>query len=94
MSTVPDTIKDENDIPTPTSPIDELLLDFMLTLRRDDIPKFGPDFYSKLMKIQIERNTENFIELMRKNEDIKPLQKKQTIKILRKKTVNVLKKIE
>jgi hypothetical protein len=75
------------------SPIDELLLDFMLTLKREDIPKFGPDFYSKLMKLQIERNTENFIELMRKNEDIKPI-KKKTIKILHKKTVNVLKKIE
>jgi hypothetical protein len=89
MSCIPDIIMNGTE-----SPIDELLLDFMLTLKREDIPKFGPDFYSKLMKLQIERNTENFIEVMRKNDiEVKSV-KKKTIKILHRKTVNVLKKIE
>lgn len=53
--------------PTPSSPIDEFLLEFMYDdLKKEQWPAFDKDFYSKLFKLQAERNIENFIELKEK----------------------------
>jgi hypothetical protein len=50
--------------PTPSSPIDELLLEFMHDdLKKEQWPAFDKDFYNKLFKLQTERNIEKFIEL-------------------------------
>jgi len=58
--------------PTPSSPIDELLLEFMHDdLKKEQWPAFDKDFYSKLFKLQTERNIENFIELEKNIENIK-----------------------
>ena len=58
--------------PTPSSPIDELLLEFMHDdLKKEEWPAFDKDFYSKLFKLQTERNIENFIELEKNLESIK-----------------------
>ena len=58
--------------PTPSSPIDELLLEFMHDdLKKEQWPAFDKDFYSKLFKLQTERNIENFIELEENIENIK-----------------------
>lgn len=58
--------------PTPSSPIDELLLEFMHDdLKKEQWPAFDKDFYNKLFKLQTERNIENFIELEKNIENIK-----------------------
>jgi len=58
--------------PTPSSPIDELLLEFMHDdLKKEQWPAFDKDFYSKLFTLQTERNIENFIELEKNIENIK-----------------------
>ncbi len=43
------------DIPEPVSPIDEMLLEFSKELKPEEIPDFGPDFYTKLFNIHRER---------------------------------------
>lgn len=58
--------------PTPSSPIDELLLEFMHDdLKKEQWPAFDKDFYNKLFKLKRERNIENFIELEENIENIK-----------------------
>ena len=57
--------------PTPISPIDEFLLEFMYDdLKKEQWPAFDKDFYSKLFKLQMERNIENFVELDKEEEKV------------------------
>jgi hypothetical protein len=46
---------DLNNIPEPTSPIDEMLSEFAKELPIKDLPIFGPNFYNRLFAIYHQR---------------------------------------